>query len=73
MLPSRIEIRDPALLRRADQLFSKHIELLPCRDLGSRIVDILRSMKLNNPKPTVVQCVEELEISGYVRIGRIGE
>ena len=61
------------LQANAHALFARHMELQPCIGLGIRVVEAVSHMDLDNPMPTVVKCLEDLEIDGHVRVGKLGE
>jgi len=67
---TRIEIKSAVLRERAHALFSDR-RLRACRDLGDRVSDIVTSMDIDNPLPTVESCLEALEIKDYVRLQSI--
>ena len=51
-----------------DNILDAHHQLLPCKDLGQCVADIVAKMNRGNARQVIHQCLDELEIAGYVDI-----
>ena len=71
MVYARVQVETHAgekLRGECDNIFDAHHQLLLCKDLGQCVADIVAKMNRGNARQVIHQCLDELEIAGYVDI-----